>query len=84
MERLQGPQDYSGMQAQTREQGQGGQRALLLALAAQEAGKEFAPVQGAFLKRAMEARQPMSTATGTSSPRRASTPKTRWRRPNRR
>jgi two-component sensor histidine kinase len=64
MERLQQPGDYSGMQAQMREQGQSGQRALLLALAAQEAGKEFAPVQGAFLKRAMEARQPMKTATG--------------------
>jgi hypothetical protein len=64
LERLQQPGDYSGMQAQMREQSAGGQRALLLALAAQEAGKEFAPVQGAFLQRAMAARQPIKTATG--------------------
>lgn len=64
LERLQQPPDYSGMQQYARERSEGGGRALMLALAAQEAGKEFAPVQGMLLKRAMEAREPIKTATG--------------------
>ena len=47
-----------------REQGAGGQRALALALAAQEAGPGYEQLGGSMLKRAMAAREPMKTATG--------------------
>jgi hypothetical protein len=56
--------DYSGYQ-QHAEQRQGeGQRALMLALAAQEAGQEFQPLQAHFLKRAASAREPMKMTGG--------------------
>jgi hypothetical protein len=63
-EKAMGPQDYSGMQNYAKQRGAEGQHALLLSLAAQAAGKEFEPVGGAMLKRAMAARDPLKTSTG--------------------
>lgn len=59
-----GPQDYTAMQDYAKQRAGGGQKSLLLALAAQTAGKEYAPVGAAYLKRAMESREPLKTATG--------------------
>jgi len=56
--------DYSGVQQFAQERQGGGQRALMLALAAQEAGQEFQPVQAHFLKRATAAREPMKVTGG--------------------
>ena len=59
-----GPQDYTAMQEYAKQRGGEGRSALLLSLAAQAAGKEYEPVGGAYLKRAMELKQPLKTATG--------------------
>lgn len=59
-----GPQDYTAMQDYAKQRTKQGQHSLLLALAAQTAGQEFAPIGGAYLKQAMEARTPLKTATG--------------------
>lgn len=57
--------DYSGYQQHGQQQQESGQRALMLALAAQEAGQEFQPVQAHYLKRAAAAREPMKVTGGT-------------------
>jgi len=64
IDKYSGPQDYTAMQNYARERAQGGQKSLLLHLAAQTAGKEYEPIGGAYLKRAMAARDPLKTATG--------------------
>jgi hypothetical protein len=64
IERYTGPQDYTAMQDYAKQRTSQGQHSLLLALAAQAAGKEFEPIGGAYLKQAMEARTPLKTATG--------------------
>jgi hypothetical protein len=58
------PPDTTQLQNYAREREQGGTRQLMLALAAQEAGKEFAPAQAHFLKQAAAARDPMKFGGG--------------------
>ena len=64
LEKAMGPQDYTKMQEYAKTRAQGGEKSLLLALASQVAGKQFQPMGAAFLKRAMEARDPLKTSTG--------------------
>jgi hypothetical protein len=68
LEKAMAPQDYTQMQDYAKQRTRQGQHSLLLALAAQEAGKEFEPIGGMYLKQAMEARQPLKTSTGFISP----------------
>lgn len=55
---LRAPPDYSALNQYAQERQQGGRNALLLALAAQNAGKAAAPVGEFMLKRAMAAQSP--------------------------
>jgi len=58
------PPDYSKMEEYGRQRGQQGGQHLLMALMAQEAGKDFAPMQAQFLKQAAEYQQPMKVTGG--------------------
>lgn len=51
--------DVSGLQNYARQRSQEGSDAMLMALAAGQAGKTFAPVQEVYLKRAMAAQDPL-------------------------
>jgi hypothetical protein len=62
------PTDASGYQDYARQRSGEGNNALLLAMAAQRAGKEFAPLGGQFLQRAMAARQPLGMKSGMVTP----------------
>lgn len=64
LEQLQGPQDYSKLQQYARDRSQQGRGHLLMALAAQEAGEQFRPMSGMFLKQALASREPIKTDTG--------------------
>lgn len=59
------PVDRASMEKAYQAQQQAGGQHLLMALAAQEAGKDFAPFQGHYLKKATEAQAPMKMAGGT-------------------
>jgi hypothetical protein len=59
------PVDRSGAEAAYQRNAKEGGQGLLMALAAQEAGKEFAPIGAHYLKRASEAQSPMKMAGGT-------------------
>ena len=60
--------DTAALQAFARQQGQGGEQAMLNALAAQYAGESFQPVQAQFLKRAAAAQEPMKIGGGMLTP----------------
>lgn len=64
IERLNAPADYTSQisEARRRSQNSGGQ--LLLAMAAQQAGEQYAPMSGQFLKKAMEMRDPLKVEGG--------------------
>jgi len=52
--------DVSGYQQYAQQRSEQGRHALVMALAAQRAGKDFAPLGQSFLKRAAEAEEPIS------------------------
>jgi len=58
------PPDYSKMEEYGRQRGQQGGQHLLMALMAQEAGKDFQPMQAQFLKQAAEYQQPLKMTGG--------------------
>lgn len=58
------PPDYAKLEAHGREREQQGGQHLLMALAAQEAGKDFAPMQAQFLKQAAEYQAPQKMTGG--------------------
>lgn len=60
--------DLTAAQEYMRKRGEGGDMAMLNALAAQFAGERFQPVQAQFLKRASEARDPLKIGTGMLTP----------------
>lgn len=62
------PPDRAAAEEAYRQRAQGGGRHLLMALAAKEAGKDFAPIQQHFLRQAAEAQEPMKMAGGTMTP----------------
>jgi len=61
---LNAPQDMSGLQAEGKRRGERGNMDMMLALAAQNAGQDFAPVQQIMLKQAMAARDPLKYSGG--------------------
>lgn len=60
--------DLAAAQDYMRKRTEGGDMAMLNALAAQFAGERFQPVQAQFLKRASEARDPLKIGTGMLTP----------------
>jgi hypothetical protein len=58
------PVDYTQLQELAKQRGIEGEDAMLNALAAQFAGPQYQGLQGALLKRSMEARDPIKTARG--------------------
>lgn len=60
--------DITGAIDFARQQGQQGEAAMLNALAAQYAGESFAPLQGAFMKRAEASRAPMKVGSVMITP----------------
>jgi hypothetical protein len=64
LEELNQPKDLSALQAEGKRRGERGNTDMLLALAAQQAGQGFEPVQQTMLKQAMAARAPMSFSGG--------------------
>lgn len=60
--------DLTAAQEYMRKRTEGGDMAMLNALAAQFAGERFQPVQAQFLKRASEARDPLKIGTGMLTP----------------
>lgn len=64
IDKYSGPQDYTAMQDYAKQRAGSGQKSLLVSLAAQAAGKEYAPIGAQYLKRAMDMREPLKTATG--------------------
>jgi hypothetical protein len=64
LEELNQPKDLSALQAEGKRRGERGNTDMLLALAAQQAGQGFEPVQQTMLKQAMAARDPMKFTGG--------------------
>jgi hypothetical protein len=64
LEKASAAPDYTKLQETYKKRKAGSGQNLLLALAAAQAGKEYAPMQGVFLKEAMAAREPMKIAGG--------------------
>lgn len=60
--------DLTAAQDYLRKRGEGGSMATLLALAAQAAGEDFAPIQAHYLKRAAAASDPLKIGTGMLTP----------------
>jgi len=60
--------DYSKLQEYARARSQGGDAAMLNALAAQYAGEGFAPLQAQYLKRAASAQDPLKLSGGILTP----------------
>lgn len=60
--------DLTSAQEYLRKRSEGGDMAMLNALAAQFAGERFEPVQAQFLKRAASAREPMKLGSGFLTP----------------
>ena len=60
--------DYSKLQEYARTRSQGGNAAMLNALAAQFAGESFAPIQAQYLKRAAAAQDPLKLSGGILTP----------------
>lgn len=58
------PTDYSTLQNFAKQRGDQGDTAMLMAMAAQAAGEQFAPFQEHFLKKALSSRDPIKTAGG--------------------
>lgn len=62
---LDAPQDMTPLQAEARRRSEDGTMGLMLSLAAQHAGQGYEGIQGAMLKRAMAARDPLKFSGGT-------------------
>ena len=58
------PTDYSTLQNFAKQRGDQGDTAMLMAMAAQAAGEQFAPFQEHFLKKALASRDPIKTNGG--------------------
>lgn len=58
------PVDYSSLQNFAKQRGDQGDTAMLMAMAAQAAGDQFAPFQEHFLKKALASRDPIKTSGG--------------------
>jgi len=67
-EKAYAPPDRSKAEATYKERVEGGNQALLRALAAQQAGPGFAPMQQHFMQQSEAARAPMKTTGGTFTP----------------
>jgi len=62
------PPDRKGMEEMYQKHAASGDDQMLLAMAAQQAGEGFKPMQAQFLKQAAAAREPMKMAGGTMTP----------------
>lgn len=58
------PTDYSALQNFAKQRGDQGDTAMLMAMAAQAAGENFAPFQQHFLKKALASQEPIKTNGG--------------------
>jgi hypothetical protein len=68
LELMSAEDDYTAASDFARQRSLQGEDAMLNAIAASVAGRRFEPLQGAFLKRAMAAQDPMKVGTATIGP----------------
>jgi hypothetical protein len=68
LELISGEDDYTAAQEYARERAAQGDSAMLNAIAASVAGGRFAPLQSAFLKRAIASQEPMKVGSATIAP----------------
>jgi hypothetical protein len=64
MDQLNAPADYTSQIGEAKRRSQDSGRQLLLAMAAQQAGEQYKPMAGTYLKKAMEMRDPLKVEGG--------------------